>query len=145
MASAPLLLTIRRAVAPSTALRAADFIASRIPAGGLGRTCRVDRCWLHDVKPYYYPMNELHRRSASIKRNDESNQRIEFKNDPKTTNSEFLKPLLGALGPSLVGLGGVSGCSWEVLGRLGRVLERSWGLLGPLWEGLGGHLGTIRS
>jgi hypothetical protein len=114
------------------------------PGGGFNRfahsagpTCRVDRCWLHDVKPYYYPMNELHRRSASIKRNDESNQRIEFKNDPKTTNSEFLKPLLGALGPSLVGLGGVSGCSWEVLGRLGRVLGGSWAALGGSWALLG--------
>ena len=56
-------------------------------------------------------------------------------------------PLLGALGPSLDGLGRVSGCSWEVLGPLRKVL----GALGPLlealgssWDGLGGHLGTYQ-
>ena len=47
-------------------------------------------------------------------------------------------PLLGALGPSLDGLGGLLGGfgpSWE---GLGGVLGRSWGLLGPFWTVLGG-------
>ena len=67
-------------------------------------------------------MNELNRRSASIKRNDELNQRIEFQKDLKTANSEFLKPLLRALGPSLAGLGG----SRAALGRFWAVLGGSW-------------------
>ena len=46
-------------------------------------------------------------------------------------------PLLGALGPSLDGLGRVSGCSWEVLGPLGRVLGGSWAALGGSWTLLG--------
>ena len=82
---------------------------------------------------------------ASLNRSDELNQRIQTQKDPKTTNWRFLKPLLGALGPSLDrfggGLGpllGGLGPSWEGLGPL-------LGALGPSWDGLGGHLGTIRS
>ena len=52
-------------------------------AHSAGRSCWVDRCWRHDVEPYFYPMNESNRRIASINRIDELNQRIAFQNDPK--------------------------------------------------------------
>ena len=80
---------------------------------------------------------------ASLNRSDELNQRIQTPKDPKTTTQGLLKPLLGALGPSLEGLGGllgrlegVLGCSWALLGSFGKVVAAHEAINGSFWNAI---------